>query len=40
MLGNVLTAIATPFRENGAVDFEAFHRRNVTAAYTELEWEE
>jgi 4-hydroxy-tetrahydrodipicolinate synthase len=24
MLGNVLTAIATPFRENGAVDFEAF----------------
>src|SRR6476619_5484410 len=24
MLGNVLTAIATPFRENGGVDFEAF----------------
>jgi 4-hydroxy-tetrahydrodipicolinate synthase len=24
MLGNVLTAIVTPFRENGAVDFDAF----------------
>ena len=24
MLGNVLTAIVTPFRDNGAVDFEAF----------------
>jgi len=26
--------------EKNWVDFEAFHRRNVTAAYTELEWEE
>ena len=26
--------------ENNWVDFEAFHRRNVTAAYAELEWEE
>ena len=26
MLGNVLTAIVTPFREDGAVDFDAFQR--------------
>ncbi len=26
MLGNLLTAIATPFREDGAVDFDAFQR--------------
>jgi len=26
MLGNVLTAIATPFRDDGAVDFDAFQR--------------
>jgi len=26
MLGNVLTAIATPFREDGSVDFDAFQR--------------
>ncbi len=26
--------------EKNWVDFEEFHRRNVTAAYTELEWEE
>ena len=26
MLGNVLTAIVTPFHENGAVDFDAFQR--------------
>ena len=26
MLGNVLTAIVTPFRDDGSVDFEAFQR--------------
>jgi 4-hydroxy-tetrahydrodipicolinate synthase len=26
MLGNVLTAIATPFREDGSIDFDAFQR--------------
>jgi hypothetical protein len=26
--------------EKNWVDFETFHPRNVTAAYTELEWEE
>ena len=26
MLGNVLTAIVTPFREDGAVDFDSFQR--------------
>src|SRR3954468_8518795 len=26
MLGNVLTAIVTPFREDGSVDFDAFQR--------------
>src|SRR4051794_41540835 len=26
MLGNVLTAIVTPFREDGSIDFDAFQR--------------
>ena len=26
MLGNVLTAIVTPFREDGSVDFDSFQR--------------
>ena len=25
---------------NNWVNFEAYHRRNVTTAYTELEWEQ
>jgi Dihydrodipicolinate synthase/N-acetylneuraminate lyase len=26
MLGNVLTAMVTPFRDDGSVDFDAFQR--------------
>ena len=26
MLGNVLTAIVTPFREDGSIDFDAFQK--------------